>query len=223
MYRKTVNILPIFIYIGFYLRATEFEFCSGRVQSLCYGKFISVKLHRRAAQWLRGWCCHPTVKEGALFLSVWYLHWFCLQWHLRVLWLPTGQRCAAVGTLRTLRNLCLDWLCVFLPFLDRIYSPVTLNWNSSIFFFLVSWIWVMADSYSPLLCQALWPSSARAVPRSGVATDCPRCFTGGRLHPAPLFQSNAGISICASSPAFYPELTPLPWHQAHKTNAVWAL
>lgn len=36
----TVNILPIFIYIGFHLRATEFEFCSVRVQSRCYGKFI---------------------------------------------------------------------------------------------------------------------------------------------------------------------------------------
>lgn len=38
----TVNILPIFIYIGFHLRATEFEFCSVRVQSLCYGKFIFI-------------------------------------------------------------------------------------------------------------------------------------------------------------------------------------
>lgn len=38
----TVNILPIFIYIGFHLRATEFEFCSVRVQSPCYGKFIFI-------------------------------------------------------------------------------------------------------------------------------------------------------------------------------------
>lgn len=55
----------------------------------------------------------------------------------------------------------------------------------------------------PCCAEPCAPSSARAVPCSGVATDCPRCFTGGRPHPAPLFQSKAGISICASSSAFY--------------------
>lgn len=95
----------------------------------------------------------------------------------------------------------------FPALLDMIYSSVIFFW---------SWIWVMADRYSSLLCQAPCPRSASAVPHSGVATDCPHCLTGGRLHPAPLFQSNTGISIYASSPAFYPEFTPLLWHQPHK-------
>lgn len=56
-------------------------------------------------------------------------------------------------------------------------------------------VWVTPDSFLSLQCRAPRPSSARAVPRSGVATDCPCCFAGGRLHRAPLLRVTRGL-VC---------------------------
>lgn len=92
----------------------------------------------------------------------------CLQWILRVPWLPTGQKCAgaaAAGTQKTSSNSnVFFWL-----YFGRWFIP--LNWNrkfslSFLFFktlwtvFCHPWMWVMADSYSLLPCQAPCPLSA---------------------------------------------------------------
>lgn len=160
---------------------------------------------------------HGAVQQGALFLSVGHLY-------ITIVFAMAPQ-----GALQVAEDVQpqVHWrLCVFC--LDMIYSPVTLYWNRSITFsvfvekcFLILGVsdgWHLLNHAVP----SPRPSSARALTHSGIATDCPCCVTEGRLHPAPLFHTNAEISICASSLAFHPELTPLPWHEAHKTNAGWA-
>lgn len=75
----------------------------------------------------------------------------------------------------------------------------------------------MLDSSLSEQCQGLCPNSVHTVACSGVATDCPCCFTGGRFHPVLLFWTKAGISIF---PPFYPELTPLPWHKPQRKKVL---
>ena len=150
------------------------------------------------------------------------------------------RRCAIVNRV---------WIgCVLSCLFSIWFIPFgTLNWNSSITFLFPFNMFLTVSS----CLRSEWgltitcPSCAKpgalalpgAVPCSGVATDCPRCVTAERLRCALLFQSNAGISICASSPAFLSRantftMTPATqnWHRlslvAHTRAArstTWAL
>lgn len=160
---KLSTFYPFSFILDFIWEPLNLNFCSARVQSLCYGKFHLSEITKEGSTVAQGWHGRLSAKDGAPFLSVWHLY-VVIVFAMCTSGYSGWRRRAIVNRV---------WIgCVLSCLFSIWFIPFgTLNWNSSITFFVsfhrvpnsavLSWIWVRADNHLSFLCQAPCPCPAR--------------------------------------------------------------
>ena len=223
---KLSTFYPFSFILDFIWEPLNLNFCSARVQSLCYGKFHLSEITKEGSTVAQGLARSPLGKRRCPFpfcVALVRCHFVC-NVHFGVLWLTPTCNCQP----------CLDWLCAFLPFFDMIHSLWDPELKQQHYFFC----FLSPCSEQCRLVLDLsegWQPLVLPVP-SPVPLPCPVLCPAQVLQQIVLVVSQEKDSVVLFSfkvmqglvsvhplQPFYPELTPLPWHQPHKTDTGWAL